>query len=679
MKRAVLLVVALTFLLFGMAWGQNSTVLTNFDHTIRDGVFGPPHSGSQIWDNYTWGSPVTTMWDTANGAQFEGEGALKVNWSCFATPSWGWYGSIWFHWDAFGDTATAFIDLSHRDTMKLRYKILAANPDTSVRYFSLILMLMDGGDLRSGGASDGEYWATRTNIRLDTITSEWQTVTVPLVDLGMQPESSSVGKGFVLAKQYGNGKLDWNKIIGWRFDISTTTMNDIGTAAGSMLFDKWECTGNINRPIDTTPPGPTQGVAVTATNGVPFSNTLSWTKTETAAKYMVYTNNKPMTDLSDPNMDVLGYALDSSFTSIDHELTAPIVDQEVTYYYNVVTLDQARNVGPFGTSVSRTATAKGIPTIADHAPASFFPDGDLSDWSGIKPTELFKEKGAAVEAGAVADSNDCSARVWLAMDSDFLYVAYDVTDEAVFLGTTDKDDCAELYMGMYNGHGLKHQGYELGEEPDYIIRFEQDQARIALWFLWDDMPILVSPGENYNFALKSSPASGYIVEAKISLDSLAAKYGDSRFHPVAGMRLPFGLSVNDRDVATAGERAGVLTTAEGNWDSPKVWKHTWIGDKMFVTSVAQDNNAPATFALMQNYPNPFNPATQIVYSLPNTVSVKLVVYDVLGRAVATLVNGNQAPGRHTVTFDGSKLASGMYVYRLQAGSFTDTRKMMVLK
>jgi len=88
---------------------------------------------------------------------------------------------------------------------------------------------------------------------------------------------------------------------------------------------------------------------------------------------------------------------------------------------------------------------------------------------------------------------------------------------------------------------------------------------------------------------------------------------------------------------------------------------------------------PEEFRLAQNYPNPFNPATNISYTLPSAQTVTLKVYDLLGREVATLVNGRQSAGNYVVQFNASSLASGVYFYRLQAGSFAETRKMMLLK
>lgn len=88
---------------------------------------------------------------------------------------------------------------------------------------------------------------------------------------------------------------------------------------------------------------------------------------------------------------------------------------------------------------------------------------------------------------------------------------------------------------------------------------------------------------------------------------------------------------------------------------------------------------PSTFALKQNFPNPFNPSTNIHYELPREEFVTLTVFDLLGRKVATLVNERQPGGYHSVAFDAGKVSSGLYFYRLTAGTFADIKKMMLIR
>jgi len=92
-----------------------------------------------------------------------------------------------------------------------------------------------------------------------------------------------------------------------------------------------------------------------------------------------------------------------------------------------------------------------------------------------------------------------------------------------------------------------------------------------------------------------------------------------------------------------------------------------------------DKHKLYTFNLEQNYPNPFNPSTTINYQIPTLSIVSLKVYDVLGNEIVTLVNEEKPAGSYEVEFDAISLPSGVYFYRLQAGSFVETKKMVLMK
>ena len=93
---------------------------------------------------------------------------------------------------------------------------------------------------------------------------------------------------------------------------------------------------------------------------------------------------------------------------------------------------------------------------------------------------------------------------------------------------------------------------------------------------------------------------------------------------------------------------------------------------------------PETFALEQNYPNPFNPQTKIKFGIPDNIkgsrsNVKLVVYDMLGRVVSTLVDKELKPGNYEINWDASVYSSGVYFYKLLAADFVETKKMVLMK
>jgi hypothetical protein len=113
-----------------------------------------------------------------------------------------------------------------------------------------------------------------------------------------------------------------------------------------------------------------------------------------------------------------------------------------------------------------------------------------------------------------------------------------------------------------------------------------------------------------------------------------------------------------------------------------------FGNDLFLDSICVNNlvgithngnTVPQIFALDQNYPNPFNPTTNITFALPKASFVKLVVYDILGKVVETLVNEQKDAGLYKVDFNASKIASGVYFYRIEAGDFTDVKKMLLVK
>ncbi len=129
-------------------------------------------------------------------------------------------------------------------------------------------------------------------------------------------------------------------------------------------------------------------------------------------------------------------------------------------------------------------------------------------------------------------------------------------------------------------------------------------------------------------------------------------------------------SANIRALAVSGTNLFAGSEPGGVWRRPLA---------EMITTVESPSGLPEHFSVEQNYPNPFNPSTTIKYKLPKSSEVKLSVYDMLGREASILVNERREAGVHEVKFDGANLASGVYVYRLAARDFVQSRTLIILK
>ncbi len=127
-----------------------------------------------------------------------------------------------------------------------------------------------------------------------------------------------------------------------------------------------------------------------------------------------------------------------------------------------------------------------------------------------------------------------------------------------------------------------------------------------------------------------------------------------------------------------GENFSITDSVGNNYAFSSGYNFTLNYNVVETGITSRNDYLPGTFGLSQNYPNPFNPSTEIMYSLKKASNVKLKVYDILGREHATLVQGRQAPGEHSVTWN-ADVSSGVYFYRLVAGEFVQTKKMVLMR
>ncbi|MBX3009026.1 MAG: T9SS type A sorting domain-containing protein [Melioribacteraceae bacterium] len=185
----------------------------------------------------------------------------------------------------------------------------------------------------------------------------------------------------------------------------------------------------------------------------------------------------------------------------------------------------------------------------------------------------------------------------------------------------------------------------------------------------------VGSAGKYNFAFSIGPKSDGSNEVRyyIYKEDKSYSFGgiviDNRNPIVTKVFNSFNIGLN----TNANTRALKITDLYVNLD-----KHITIPEDVLSVK-AQDGEIPTQYNLSQNYPNPFNPSTTIDFALPKNGHVSLVVYDVLGREVANLVQGEFSAGNYKVNFDASNLSSGIYFYKLQSEEFVSIKKLMLLK
>jgi hypothetical protein len=278
--------------------------------------------------------------------------------------------------------------------------------------------------------------------------------------------------------------------------------------------------------------------------------------------------------------------------------------------------------------------------------------------------------------------------MYMVMDNTNLYIAQSVYD-AVGVGRSMQlwqGESADIFWGFYDADTVKTWGPFTSK----------DQRFGCLWNAVGDLRFPKDGGANTTITgqqietFVDTMAGTAVWEMKIPLNKLPGS-----FTPVDGMQMPW--TVWENTVNDAGARGDVLIVgcADNNnsgkgqenkflpvnpnrWERPGTWGRIMIST---TPTGVEENPAvnPYTYELSANYPNPFNPTTNINFTLAKAGDVKLIVYNLLGQKVATLVDSHMDAGKQSIKFDASKLSSGVYFYRLDAGSFSSVKKMMLLK
>jgi hypothetical protein len=339
-----------------------------------------------------------------------------------------------------------------------------------------------------------------------------------------------------------------------------------------------------------------------------------------------------------------------------------------------------------------TSTTAKVEYVADFA-NQFTLDGLDTEFADYKDDTVNPERAGGDEAtGWTPASTDVSYNATFVIDDDYLYISADVIDDdlnasggdPIFPGSQAwMGDALEFYIGYYDvreldaWHGYKDVDKE--GTGDWRIAFTAWGTTERSGFVPYDFPGVE------NTVYQKFTGDGYIVEARIALDSLAM---GNDVTVTDGMLMPLRIDATDMDPALGDSERTLIALWGSMWNSED-WKRpstfgfleVYNGPGSAVDDVA---GLPREFKLSENYPNPFNPSTTVKYQLAKGTDVSIKIYNMLGKEVKTLVNTRQTAGSYTLQWDatddlGQAVASGIYFCKMVTPEYTRTQKMMLLK
>ncbi|HAC14670.1 MAG TPA: hypothetical protein DCE78_01815 [Bacteroidetes bacterium] len=320
--------------------------------------------------------------------------------------------------------------------------------------------------------------------------------------------------------------------------------------------------------------------------------------------------------------------------------------------------------------------------------------------SGIKPVlpelrlssegfgvEIVTETVISAIPDVLVEYNDISEEANLSLTDNGLLISHAANESqsgSIKVSTLDASNTPFFFRTYYE--------YSISSDVDLITQVSSNNSNFSatltdsehifdrVFILTSDFPVPTSGLEENS--RKVSPAFGFIyemddIDAEIDLE---IRYSELNLdHP--DNELTVKIFRWDSNVTQWKQMGGQVDTTH-NVVSVGVAEPGIYAAFTSTTTTNIDRNPvemPSQFRLHQNYPNPFNPTTTIPFDVAEPTHVKLVVYDLLGREVITLVNEQKSTGSYTVAFNSGRLSSGVYIYRIEMGRFSDTRRMMLVK
>jgi hypothetical protein len=279
-----------------------------------------------------------------------------------------------------------------------------------------------------------------------------------------------------------------------------------------------------------------------------------------------------------------------------------------------------------------------------------------------------------VNAVLIADDYlpDFTRPFYIVDDSNSVYYG---NKDSIYKAINEKGNAIVWFYGHCNDSAFISEDYfNLNDISGF-----NNQTKYFLSIFVSTQHSIIDTNANMNAKMMMMPESG-------SLGGLAS-VGPSLWATGNTMRKNYAQRLFDPSISSIGEAFTLdgLIPSGGFYDYMKKVANLWADPSLqlkYNTTVGVEEVAiefPQSFTLDQNYPNPFNPSTTIKFALPVAGNVKINVYNTLGQLVEILVDGEMQSGYHEINFDGSGLASGIYLYQLQAGEYNSVKKMILMK
>jgi hypothetical protein len=415
----------------------------------------------------------------------------------------------------------------------------------------------------------------------------------------------------------------------------------------------------------------------------------------------------PPAVFTDPDDDTLSYAATSSAWNVNASVSGTTLTVSARHLGSAtITVTASDGRGGSASTDFNVQVETIVPAILKIDAEK---DAYYTTLTGPNDGRLWIPSKAFVSDNGAQPGNDAdlSANYYSAWDDTYLYIYEEVTDDIVNLTNGSNywaNDCIDVKIDPDPTMGSPNNVFCLA-----LTCKDSGDVDASMWGGIADLVETVGGGwadtansgnpTKADYARKSTD-DGYVLELRIKW-AWVATTDKGPIEPAVGNQYGFAILNHDNDATTRdGSIEWAAEMTDHVWDDCSNMgyielladhKIKYVPQNLrnpdnvhphpewYITAVSRQSAVVKDFALFQNYPNPFNPTTTIRFAIAKSRFVSLKVHDVLGRTVATLVAENIIPGTHEVSFDGTSLASGVYFYRLQAGDFVATKKLLLLK